>query len=564
MSRERHERGATKKVGEILVDAGLIDEKQLALALAEQRKSGARLGNILTELGLASDAEISRALAEQSGLDYVDLDKIEVSPKAIDLIPESVARRLGCMPLRVEAGALVVAMSNPTDIVAIDELQRRTDHFVQVVSAGQRQLQRAIERGYGGTGAAAGVLDLAIERALAEFREDEDRGAQGGLIALVNELIATALRQDATDLHFQPEPQISRVRLRIDGDLVQAARLDSELHAPIVSRIKVMANLDISETRTPQDGKVRFPHEGGVVDLRVSTFPSVTGESVVVRILDKDSQLLRLTSLGFDEHAEAILRNAVQRPNGLILTVGPTGSGKSTTLHALLRTVNSSRRKIITIEDPVEYEVPMVTQCQVNERAGLTFASSLRAVLRHDPDIILIGEIRDLETASLALRAALTGHLVLSTLHTNDAVRTISRLRDMELDSYLISSCLVAVAAQRLVRRICSHCSEPYTPRPDELAAVGLPADTVGSFARGRGCDRCAHSGAKGREAIFEILEVTPPVAQQISRNAPPDVIEAAARECGLVTFHELALQRALEGRISLEDVARIGTEAGP
>ncbi len=556
------QRGPTgKKVGELLVDAGLIDEKQLAVALAEQKKSGARLGSVLTELGFTSDSEVSRALAKQSGLDHVDLDVSEIHADALALIPAQIARRYNVLPLRITSGALVVAMSNPTDIVAIDELQRHTDHFVQAVCAGHRELQRAIERSYHAKGATGSVVEVAAARALTEVQDEGDQEARGALIALVRELIGLALRRDATDLHLQPEAKGTRVRLRVDGDLEQDVRLDPRLHPPVVARIKVMASLDISETRVPQDGKIRFPYEGGIVDLRVSTFPSVTGESVVVRILDLDDGVLRLSSLGLDERGETILAKAAQRPNGLILAVGPTGSGKTTSLHALLRTVDGEHRKILTVEDPVEYEVPMVTQCQVNEKAGLTFAASMRAILRHDPDVILVGEMRDRETASLALRAALTGHLVLSTLHTNDAVRTISRLRDMELDSYLISSCLVAVAAQRLVRCICSHCRESYAPRPDELAAVGLPEDATGSFARGRGCDRCNHSGSKGREALFEVLEVTPRIAQLISRNAELDVIEAAAREDGLLTFRERALQRAIAGRMSLEEVARITTE---
>lgn len=553
--------GATKKVGEILIDAGLIDEKQLEIALIEQRKSGARLGGILTELGFTTESEVSRALARQSGLDHVDLDDTEIHAEALALIPAQIARRYNVLPLRVASGALVVAMSNPTDIVAIDELQRRTEHFVQAVSVGNRELQRAIERAYSPTGATRSALDAAIGRALTELRDDSDEYARGGLVDLVKELVGLALRRDATDLHLQPEAKGTRVRLRVDGDLEQPAQLDSKLHAAVVARIKVLAALDISDSRTPQDGKIRFPYEGGVVDLRVSTFPSVNGESVVVRILNMDGAVRRLSSLGLDPHGEAILETAAQRPNGLILAVGPTGSGKSTSLHALLRTVDSERRKILTVEDPVEYEVPMVTQCQVNEKAGLTFSVSLRAILRHDPDVILVGEMRDLETASLALRASLTGHLVLSTLHTNDAVRTISRLREMELDSYLISSCLIAVAAQRLVRCICPHCYESYTPRPDELSAVGLPEDTSGSFARGSGCDRCNHTGSNGREAIFEVLEVTPTVAQLISRNAELHVIEEAARHSGLVTFRERAQQRAIEGRTSLEEVARITTE---
>ncbi len=558
---QQRERPPVKRVGEILVAAGLIDEKQLSLALTEQKKSGGRLGVILTELGLASESEVSRALAHQSGVDHVDLDNVDIHPDALELVPETLARRLCAVPLRVEAGSLIVAMSNPTDIVAIDELQRGTDLFVQVVSAGHRQIQRAIDRGYDGDVVGAGILDRIIARALAEVGDDDSSDAKGGLIALVDELISIALRRDATDLHLQPEERASRVRLRIDGELAQGAVLKRVLHASIVARIKVMAGLDISESRVPQDGKIRFSCDTGVVDLRVSTFPSVTGESVVIRILDKDRQVFRLEALGLDARGQEILRRAGNRPNGLILAVGPTGSGKSTTLYTLLRTVNVARRKVITIEDPVEYELPIVTQCQVNEKAGLTFAASLRAVLRHDPDVVLVGEMRDPETASLAIRAALTGHLVFSTLHTNDAVGTVGRILDMGVDAYLISSCLAVIAAQRLIRLTCTQCREPYEPTPEELAAIGFSEDIEGQFARGVGCERCGNSGFRGREALFEVLEVTPPVAQLISRGAHADDIEKAAREGGLQTFREAAQQRALEGQIALEEVARITTE---
>ena len=359
-----------------------------------------------------------------------------------------------------------------------------------------------------------------IQRASDEASSDDD--SRGAVIPLLDEILSMAIRRGATDVHLQPDRRVLRARLRIDGDLSSGATLPSNLLAPIVARIKVLAGLDLTETRIPQDGKIRFPFDKGVIDMRVSTFPSVNGESVVIRILDKNRQNLSLESLGLDLQSQGVLRRMAQRPNGLILAAGPTGSGKSTTLFALLRTIDSSRRKVITLEDPVEYELPMVTQCQVNEKAGLDFATGLRSILRHDPDVVLIGEMRDPETASLALRAAMTGHLVFSTVHTNSALATVGRLVDMGLDRYLIASCLVGVSAQRLVRLICPHCAEKYTPDPEDLEAVGVAPDTTGKFRHGEGCDRCHETGYAGREALFELLEVTPELARADLARRPP------------------------------------------
>ncbi|MGH0029906.1 MAG: GspE/PulE family protein [Myxococcota bacterium] len=551
-----------RRVGEILIDSGLIDAKQLEIALAEQTKTGAKLGVVLADLGFTTEEAVSRALAEQSGVEHSDLEHAELEPRAARMVPEDMARRLNALPLRIENEALVVAMSNPTDIVAIDELQRRTDLFVRVVSAGHRQLQRALDRAYRGDASGASSLERMVDQVPETAAEAGADPSRVGVASLVDEIIGTAVRRDATDIHLQPDRNVLRVRLRVDGDLAQGLTVKRSLVAPLVARIKILAGLDISETRVPQDGKIRFPYDKGVVDLRVSTFPTVCGESVVIRVLDKDKQVFSLQSLGLDARDHDILERAARAPNGLILAVGPTGSGKTTTLYALLKIVDASRRKIITLEDPVEYEMPLVTQCQVNDKAGLDFAKGLRAILRHDPDVVLVGEMRDQVTASLAIRAALTGHLVVSSLHTNDSVRSISRLRDMGLDAYLIASCLRAVSAQRLVRRICPDCREPYEPSEEDLLALGFDPGTRGSFAVGKGCDRCNGSGCRGREAIFEVLEVTPGVAQLIARNAAMDEIEhEARREAGLVTFREMAQRRAAEGRISLAEMARTTAE---
>ena len=549
------------KIGAILVQAGLIDEKQLEIALAEQAKTGAKLGAILAELGFASDEAVSHALANQSGVEHVDAERVATDPQALALVPEAVARRLGALPIRREARALVVAMSDPTDIVAIDELQRTAGVFVRVVAAGHRQLLRALDRAYSASSSVASSLELAIQRASREESGEGSAESRNALVALVDELVTVAIRRGATDLHLQPDKRVLRARMRVDGELTAGATLPSALLGPIVARIKVLAGLDISESRLPQDGKIRFPYEKSAVDLRVSTFPSVNGESVVLRILDKARQNLTLEALGLDGESQLALRRMAQRPNGLILAVGPTGSGKTTTLFAVLRTLDSARRKVISLEDPVEYELPLATQCQVNERAGLDFAAGLRSILRHDPDVVLVGEMRDATTASLALRAAMTGHLVFSTLHTNGAIETIGRLLDMGQDRYLIASCLVGVAAQRLMRRICEDCAETWEPEPHELAAVGIAPEAGGKFRRGAGCERCHESGHAGRQALFELLEVTPGLRRLISRGAHADELEGQAREDGFVPFRERARRSASEGLVSLEEVARVTAE---
>ncbi len=552
---------ARKQIGKMLIEAGLIDAKQLEMALAEQARVGGRLGEIMAGLGFASEDAVSRALANQSGVDHFDLDDEEIEPDAVALIPEALARRLGVLPLRMEKKRLVLAMSNPTDIVAIDEIQRRTRCVTRVVSTSHRQLLRAIDRGYSGDNSGAATLTRLIERTLEEVDSEGETSARSGVVGLVSELFTMAIRRRASDIHFHPDKSVLRVRFRIDGELVQGPTLKRDLIPPVVARTKVLAGLDISETRIPQDGKIRFPYENGAIDLRVSTFPSVHGESVVIRVLDKDRQSIRLDSLGLDARGYRILENAARRPNGMMLAVGPTGSGKSTTLYAMLGAVSASKRKIITLEDPVEYEAPLVVQGQVNEKAGLTFAAGLRAILRHDPDVVLIGEMRDAETASLALRAALTGHLVFSTLHTNGSVATLARLLEMGLENYLVASCLSVVSAQRLIRLLCRHCASPHEPTSAELEAVGLDDGSAAGFARASGCDRCHQTGVSGQEALFEVLEVTPPIAQEISRGASIGEIEQVALGEGMVPFRALARQRAVEGRISLSELARISTD---
>lgn len=540
------------KFGEILVAEGAITADQLELALAEQRRVGGKLGTILGALGLVSEDTVSRALAQQSGVEHVDLLRERPTAEVLALVAQGLAIECEVLPLRVEQSSLVLAMANPTDIIAIDRVQRASGLFVRAVSAPRGRIRRAIAAFYRGGGEAE--LETAINEAARSVGGDS--ASEAGVIALVGRVLTSAIAEDATDVHLEPDEKVLRVRLRVSGELRRGPTLPRAVMAAVVARVKVMAGLDITETRLPQDGKIRYELDGKRIELRVSTFPSVLGESVVLRILDPARANRSLESLGLSPHEVDILERAAARPNGLILVTGPTGSGKTTTLYALLRAVSTSDRKTITLEDPVEYQMPLVTQCQINERAGLTFVSGLRSILRHDPDVILVGEMRDAETASIAIRAALTGHLVLSTLHTNDAARSIARLRDLGLPSYLTASCLLVVVAQRLVRLLCLDCRHPCEPTEPECSALGVaPSDTL---YRSKGCEQCRGTGSRGRGALFEVLEIASPIARQISADASSDAIVALARDAGFQTLRDAALRRARSGDISPEEVGRV------
>jgi len=540
------------KFGQILVKEGAINEDQLELALAEQRRVGGKLGTILGDLGLVSEDTISRALALQSGLEHVDLVRERPTAEVLELIPQKLASECEVLPLRVEQATLVLAMANPTDIIAIDRVQRASGLFVRAVAAPRGRIRRAIASLY--RGGVDGELETAIGEASRSVGGDS--ASDAGVIALVGRVIASAIAEDATDVHLEPDEKVLRVRFRVNGELRRGPTLPRSVMAAVVARVKVMAQLDITETRLPQDGKIRFELDGKRIELRVSTFPSVLGESVVLRILDPARANRSLEALGLSPHEVDVLERASARPNGLILVTGPTGSGKTTTIYAMLRAVSTSDRKTITLEDPVEYQVPLVTQCQINERAGLTFVTGLRSILRHDPDVILVGEMRDAETASIAIRAALTGHLVLSTLHTNDAVRSIARLRDLGAPSYLTGSCLLVVVAQRLVRLLCLDCRHPCEPTAPECDTLGVSASDT--LYRSKGCDQCRGTGSRGRGALFEVFEVTAPIARQISADASSDEITVAARDASFQSLRDAALRRARSGDISPEEAGRV------
>jgi len=441
------------------------------------------------------------------------------------------------------------------NIVAIDEVQGVTRHRINVVGAPEDQIARMLNRAY--QSKPEGDLELVIERARCALTGEID--SDRGVVELVDYLIEMAARREATDLHVEPGDRGLHIRLRVDGELTRGPTLPRDLAQPIASRIKIMAHLDIVESRIPQDGKIRFEEGALQLDLRISTFPTVMGESIVVRILDRARTTYALEHLGLDSCDVEVLCQAVQQPSGMILVTGATGSGKTTTLYSLMRNIDTQVRKALTLEDHVECNLASVLQCQINEKMGITFAKILRASLRHDPDVILVGEMRDPETAMIAMRAALTGHLVMSTTHTSGAVPALARLRDLGVEPYLIASCLRVVVAQRLTRRLCRHCCEEYRPDPEEAAAFDVPVGE--SFFRSSGCDLCEGRGTRGRSAIFELLEITPEINALIIKGASQEALRELASRSGMRGFRAAALEKARAGLISLQELARVTAE---
>jgi type IV pilus assembly protein PilB len=553
-----------KPLGQRLVEAGLINETQLQNALREQQKTREYLGRILIRLGYVSEEAVAAALSAQARVKYVDLGQYSPQAEALQLVPEKFAREHHLVPLSYVGKVLVVAMANPLDIITIDELRRMSKGPVEVVGATQSEVLEALDRAYGvGVGAAWNeVVEHSLRHVVGR------RGAGGAeadvaqeppVIRLVESLLTRGIQEGATDIHVEPEERLVRNRFRVDGVLRQGPDVPKELQMAVIARLKVMANLDIAENRLPQDGRMDFQFGGRQVDIRVSTFPTIRGENLVLRVLDRAKLVLGLEQLGFTPDHLTFFKRVLQSPNGIILVTGPTGSGKTTTLYSAMSNLNAEERNIITIEDPVEYEIQGIRQSQVNLKAGLTFANGLRHILRQDPDVIMVGEMRDNETVDVAIRAALTGHLVFSTLHTNDAAGAIPRLTDMGVAPFLLASALLLVVSQRLVRSICHSCKEEAEADPAMLRRLGLQADGGDQlkFYRGKGCDKCGHTGYRGRIGIFELLRVGPEMTPLILEKADSGSIQRAARAQGMRTMLEDGIRKALRGSTTLEEVAR-------
>lgn len=551
-----------KKIGEILIEQGYINQSQLTQALEEQKLTGEKIGEILIKKGWLSQEELDFALSSQKGIARFDLSNYIIELPVIKLVPEDFARKYMLIPVFLVENTLTVAMSEPSNVFIIDELQRVTKLIVEPVLAQELDIKKALDQYYGGSGTLAEIISGIDKNKLAE---GEKLGEEAPIIKIVNYLILQAVQAKASDIHIEPEDKFLNVRYRVDGLLHRQPPLPRDLASAVISRFKIMAGLDISEKRVPQDGRILMKFGTKDIDFRVSTCPTLHGENVVLRILDKGGLVLGLETLGFPEAELKLFQELIRSPYGIILVTGPTGSGKTTTLYSALQILNKEDVNIMTVEDPVEYQFPGIRQVHVNVKAGLTFASALRSFLRQDPNIIMLGEIRDRETAEIAVQAALTGHLVLSTLHTNDSPSAFSRLIDMGVEPFLVSSSLLGVLAQRLIRKVCEKCKESFSPTEESLRNLGLE-DKIGKdikFARGRGCKLCNSSGYKGRLGIYELLKVTPAVQELVLKRSSADDIRALAIKEGLAPLRAGALEKLMLGLTTPEEVMRVTLESG-
>ena len=551
---------------ELLQARGLITDEQLAQARLEAADRGRSLGRILIELGYIPESALVAILAEQLGLEFVDLQESHVDPSAVALVPESTARRHNCLPIKVDDNRLVLAMADPANVVAIDDIRALTKRDVRTVVATKADVLAALNRHYRLDRTAETLAEEAAAEKEAEEKSleqvVESAGAEDApIIKLVNMLITQAVNDRASDIHIEPGERTLSVRFRIDGVLHEVMSPPKSVQAGITSRLKIMAEINIAERRIPQDGRIGINVAGKSIDIRVATLPTVNGEKIVMRLLDKSSVLLQLQDLGFLPENFVHFENAYKKPYGMILVTGPTGSGKSTTLYATLNILNRPEVNVITVEDPVEYRLAGISQVQTNPKAGLTFASALRSILRADPDIILIGEIRDRETAQIAVEAALTGHLVLSTLHTNDAPSALTRLVEMGIEPFLVASSLDCVVAQRLARKLCDRCKVPYQPTVEELNASQFPFDPdqgPPKLYKPVGCTACGHTGYRGRMAVHEVMPVSEDIERMVSEKTSAEAIAAVAREQGMLTLRQDGIEKVRAGLTSMEEILRV------
>ena len=543
------------RLGEILIRKGLLTEEDLGRALELQRERGDKLGRILVDLGFAAQRDIVQALAEQLGIPVAKLDGPPLVTPETERLAARFLRQARVFPLRMEGGALVLAMADPLDFETLAAVRAATGLRVRAEIAPETEIVDALERYYAEEEAEAAALAGEDAESAAELEQLRDMASEAPVIRLVNAMIAQAVEKRASDIHIEPFEKEVKVRFRIDGVLQEQEPPPRELKAAVISRLKLMAKMNIAERRLPQDGRIKMKALGREVDLRVSTLPTLYGESVVMRLLDRSAgDFYDLRNLGFDDRMLGRMEFFTSLPHGIFLVTGPTGSGKSTTLYSALKRINQSDKKIITIEDPVEYQMDGINQIHVNPQIGLTFATGLRHIVRQDPDVIMVGEIRDYETAEVAIRAALTGHFVYSTLHTNDAPSAITRLADMGVENYLICSSLVAVLAQRLVRVICPHCKAPGGER---LTPSG---ETIPVW-RGRGCERCFGTGYLGRVGIFELMEMNDELRKMIMAGADASMLTEAARRHGMRSLREDGWEKVRQGVTTAEEVLRVTQE---
>jgi type IV pilus assembly protein PilB len=564
---------ALKRIGQILVDLGLIDEQQLETMLEEQPSRGDLLGKVGLALGFYSEEQLGEALAEQWGTTFVSLYDREIAPEALAAISEPMAQLYRVVPIKLEGNRLTIASAEPQKIQIADELRTLLGYDIQVCVATEPEITKAIEKSFSSEADSVESLvddlendDELAAKAAAAGREGatdltsvEALAESAPVRKLLNMVLLLAIRDGASDIHFEPFETEFRIRLKADGVLQEMVPPPKHLSFAITTRIKVMANLDIAERRLPQDGRIELTVGGHPVDLRVSVLPTLFGESVVMRVLDRGVVSLDLEKVGLEAAMLRRFREIIKRPNGIVLVTGPTGSGKTTTLYSALSELNEIDDKLITTEDPVEYDIDGIIQVPIDAEIGNTFAACLRAILRQDPDRILVGEIRDVETAEIAVQASLTGHMVFSTLHTNDAPSTVTRLRDMGVPPFLITATVEAILAQRLVRRICSNCREEVVPGADVLADLELSSDQIvgKKFYRGKGCERCNRTGYKGRKGLFELLVMNDELRDMVMRNASTEDLREAARRAGMVTLRDSGMESIYNGETTADEVIR-------
>lgn len=545
-----------KRLGDILVESGIITSEQLQEALVEQKKSKLKLGDHLLQSGYITEQQLIEILEFQLGVPHVSLFRMRLDPALSAIVPEELARRYSLVPLKKEENKLTVAMVDPLDYYAIDELRMSTGFVINVVIATRDEIQRAISRMYSMQGSVQELMEgFAGTEEIEEAKIFDDNSP---IVRLVNQMFEQAVQLRASDIHIEPMEDGIRVRFRIDGVMKTERILPRHMQGMLTARLKIMANLNIAERRMPQDGRIQMHLEFKEIDVRMSTLPTIYGEKIVMRLLDLSNALVEMSKLGLTKRNLATFQELVNQPNGIVLVTGPTGSGKSTTLYSVLNARNSEHVNIITVEDPVEYQLEGINQVQVNENIGMTFASALRSILRQDPDIIMVGEIRDTQTAEISIRAALTGHAVFSTLHTNDAVSSITRLAEMGIPPFLIASSINGVLAQRLVRRICKDCRQEYPASEQEKAIFAQRGLKVETLWKGKGCASCLLTGYRGRMAVHEVFKMDDQLRHMLIQNLPSAEYKKHAMKHGMVLLFDDGLLKAKQGITSMEEVYRI------
>ena len=564
------------RIGEMLVTAGKISKEQLEQALGSQQKEGGRLGTHLVKLGLLGDEELVEFLSQRYGVPAINLNEVEIDESIIKIIPPDVARKYTILPVSKAGARLTIAMVDPTNVFAMDDIKFMTGYNVEPVVTSEAALREAIDKYYGSTHSIElkkvmediadtddADLEVLEDDEDLDLEELEQQSEEAPVVRLVNIILTDAIKRGASDIHIEPYEKEYRVRYRIDGILYEMMRPPLKLKEAITSRVKIMAKLDIAEKRLPQDGRIKIKTKLGNkikdLDFRVSVIPAIFGEKIVLRLLDKDNLMLDMTKLGFEEEPLRRFEQAIFRPYGMVLVTGPTGSGKTNTLYSALSRINTPEVNIMTAEDPVEFNIGGINQVQMKEQIGLNFAATLRSFLRQDPNIVLVGEIRDFETAEVAIKAAMTGHLVLSTLHTNDAPSSINRLMNMGIEPFLVASSTHLVVAQRLVRRICSNCKEPYEVPHQALLNIGFIKDELKTLQlfRGRGCDTCSGTGYKGRIGLYEVMEIEEDIKELILSGGSAYELREKSIENGMLTLRHSGLQKIRDGVTSIDEVMR-------